>query len=160
MGTWRVAVPLVSHRWRKPLAFAGALLATAAIGVAPAAADNGKVLVFTGTAGTTNPVSTTAANAISALGTANSFTVDTTSSAADINATKLAGYKAVVFVNSAGDVLHTPGEAALPSYVRSGGGFVGVGETALLEQGNAFFDQLIGLTGAQRTSGTPTTAPE
>src|SRR3954447_18017824 len=93
MGIWRGL--------RKPLAFAGALLATAAIGVAPAAADNGKVLVFTGTAGTANPVSTTAANAISALGTANNFTVDTTSSAADINATKLAGYKAVVFVNSA-----------------------------------------------------------
>src|SRR3954454_18783284 len=143
MGTWRGL--------RKPVAFAGALLATAAIGVAPAAADNGKVLVFTGTAGTTNPVSTTAANAISALGTANSFTVDTTSSAADINATKLAGYKAVVFVNSSGDVLDSAGESALQSYVQGGGGFVGIGETALLEQGNTFFDTLIGLTGAART---------
>src|SRR3954454_3874672 len=160
MGTWRMAVPPVSHRVRKPLAFAGALLASAAIGVAPAAADNGKVLVFTGTAGTANPVSTTAANAISALGTANSFTVDTTSNAADINATKLAGYKAVVFVNSAGDVLDTTSESALQSYVQNGGGFVGVGETAMLEQGNALFDQLIRLTGAACASGTRTAAPE
>jgi glucose/arabinose dehydrogenase len=136
------------------------MLATAAIGVAPAAADNGKVLVFTGTAGAANPVSTTAANEIAALGAANNLTVDTTSSAADINAGKLAGYKAVVFVNSAGDVLDTPGESALQSYVQNGGGFVGIGQTAMLEEGNAFFDQLIGLTGAQRTTGTPTTGAE
>ncbi len=136
---------------RTPLAVAGSLLVTAAIGVAPAMADNGKVLVFTGTAGTANPVSATAASAITALGTANSFTVDTSSSAADINATKLAGYKAVVFVNSSGDVLDTAGETALQSYVQGGGGFVGIGETASLEQGNTFFDTLIGLTGASRT---------
>src|SRR4051812_38349860 len=152
MGIWRGL--------RNPVGWGGRCPPPAGIGVARAPADNGKVLVFTGTAGTANPVSTTAANAISALGTANSFTVDTTSNAADINATKLAGYKAVVFVNSAGDVLDTTSESALQSYVQNGGGFVGVGETALLEQGNAFFDQLIGLTGAQRTSGTPTTAPE
>src|SRR4051794_5506458 len=149
MGFWRAAVP---QQARKPLAVVGALLATATIGAAPAMADNGKVLVFTGTAGTANPVSTTAASAISALGAANSFTVDTTSAAADINATKLAGYKAVVFVNSSGDVLDTAGESALQSYVQNGGGFVGIGETALLEQGNAFFDTLIGLTGAARTA--------
>src|SRR3954469_6723360 len=160
MGTWRMAVPPVSHRLRKPLAFAGALLASAAIGVAPAAADNGKVLVFTGTAGTANPVSTTAANAISALGAANNFTVDTSSTAGDINATKLAGYRAVVFVNSAGDVLDATGESALQSYVQNGGGFVGIGETATLEQGNPFFDTLIGLTGAARTAGAPVTSAQ
>src|SRR4051812_9474160 len=160
MKPWGRAAPPVSHRLRKPLAFAGALLASAAIGVAPAAADNGKVLVFTGTAGTANPVSTTAANAISALGAANNFTVDTSSAAADINATKLAGYKAVVFVNSAGDVLDAAGESALQSYVQNGGGFVGIGETATLEQGNPFFDTLIGLTGAARTAGAATTSSQ
>src|SRR3954470_9972319 len=121
MGTWRGL--------RKPVGFGGALLAPAAIGVAPASADAGKVLVFTGTAGTANPVSTDAASAITALGAANDFTVDTTAAAADINATKLAGYRAVVFVNSSGDALDTAGEAALQSYVQSGGGFVGIGET-------------------------------
>ncbi|HEY6889389.1 MAG TPA: ThuA domain-containing protein, partial [Solirubrobacter sp.] len=88
------------------------------------------------------------------------FTVDTTAAATDINATKLAGYRAVVFVNSSGDVLDTAGESALQSYVQNGGGFVGIGETALLEQGNAFFDQLIGLTGAARTAGAPTTSAQ
>ncbi|MDA0161185.1 ThuA domain-containing protein [Solirubrobacter ginsenosidimutans] len=118
------------------------------------------MLVFTGTAGTANPVSADAANAIKALGTTNNFTVDTTAAATDINATKLAGYRAVVFVNSSGDVLDTAGESALQSYVQNGGGFVGIGETALLEQGNAFFDQLIGLTGAARTAGAATTSSQ
>jgi glucose/arabinose dehydrogenase len=160
MGMSRVALPPVSWRVRKSLAFAGAMLATAAIGVAPAAADAGKVLVFTGTAGTANPVSADATAAITALGAANDFTVDTTAAAADINATKLAGYRAVVFVNSSGDALDATGESALQSYVQTGGGFVGIGETALLEQGNAFFDTLIGLTGAARTTGAAVASSE
>ena len=47
-------------RWRAPLraalAAAGACASTALLGAAPASADAGKVLVFTGTAGTANPV--------------------------------------------------------------------------------------------------------
>jgi glucose/arabinose dehydrogenase len=148
-----VALPPVSRSARQWLAFIVVLLATAVIGVPSAVADAGKVLVFTGTAGTANPVSADAATAIAALGTANDFTVDTTAAAADINTTKLAGYRAVVFVNSAGDALDSAGESALQAYVQSGGGFVGIGETALLEQGKSFFDTLIGLTGAARTTG-------
>ena len=56
------------------------------------------------------------------------------------------------FVNSAGDVLDAAQETDLQSYVKGGGGFVGIGETAKLEEGNAFFDTLIGLTGAPRTT--------
>src|SRR4051794_9275812 len=132
---------------------AGLLLA------APAHADAGKVLVFTGTAGSPNASSADVASAISALGASNNFSVDTSSSAADINAANLAGYRAVVFVNSSGDVLPAAGETDLTSYVNNGGGFVGIGETALLEQGGAaFFNTLIGLTGATRATGAPTTS--
>jgi type 1 glutamine amidotransferase len=137
-----------------------AVAATTAIGVAPAAANAGKVLVFTGSAGTANPASATAATAIQALGTANDFTVDSTADATKISAANLAGYRAVVFVNSAGDVLNDAQQADLQSYVQGGGGFVGIGETALLEQGNAFFDTLIGLTGAARTAGAATTSSQ
>src|SRR5699024_1046835 len=128
MGICRSAGPSASPIVRRSLAFAGALLATAAIGVAPAAADAGKVLVFTGTADTANPVSAAAASAIAALGTANDFTVDTSANAADISAGNLAGYRAVVFVNSSGDVLNAAQESALEAYVQGGGGFVGIGE--------------------------------
>src|SRR4051795_9350211 len=144
---------------RSIVAFLGALLAVLALSAAPALANAGKVLVFTGTAGTANASSADVAAAITALGTANDFTVDTTSAVTDINAAKLAGYRSVVFVNSSGDVLDAPAETALTDYVNNGGGFVGIGETALLEQGGApFFNTLIGLTGAARTTGTATSS--
>src|SRR5262249_2473046 len=100
------------------------------------------------------------ASALQSLGTTGQYTADVTSSAADINATKLADYKAVVFVNSSGDVLDSAGETALQNYVNTGGGFVGIGETALLEQGgNTFFNTLLGL-GATRTTGTATSSKQ
>ena len=53
-----------------------------------------------------------------------------------------------MFVHSSGNVLDAAQETALQDYVNSGGGFVGIGETALLEQGGAaFFNTLIGLAG-------------
>ena len=75
----------------------------ALVGAAPAAADAGKVLVFTGTAGTAErrharpppPRSTRSA-------AANDFTVDATATRRSINAAKLAGYRAVVFVQLVG----------------------------------------------------------
>src|SRR3954468_24926091 len=147
-GVWRRA-------WRVSLA----VLICALGAAAPAHANAGKVLVFTGTAGTPNASSADVASAVTALGAANDFTVDTTSAVTDINATKLAGYRSVVFVNSSGDALDAPAETALTDYVNTGGGFVGIGETALLEQGGAaFFNTLIGLTGAARTTGAPTTS--
>ena len=76
---------------------------TALIGAAPAPADAGKVLVFTGTAGTAStPPPRTRPSAIQALGAANDFTVDVTTDATKINAANLAGYRAVVFVQLRG----------------------------------------------------------
>ena len=138
---------------RAGLALVAALVVSLAFGAASAAADAGKVLVFTGTAGTPNEASATAATAMQAAGTAGDYTVDVTADATMIATANLAGYRAVVFVNSAGDVLSAEQEAALQAYVQDGGGFVGIGETAKLEEGgNEFFDTLIGLTGASRTS--------
>ena len=62
----------------------------------------------------------------------------------------------MVFVHSAGDVLDAAQETALQDYVQDGGGFVGIGESALLEQGGAaFFNTLTGLAAA-RITGTGT----
>src|SRR3954468_9128242 len=148
-----------TRAWRAWTATLLGITAFAVLGTAPAMANAGKVLVFTGTAGTPNASSADVASAVTALGAANDFTVDTTSAVTDINATKLAGYRSVVFVNSSGDALDAPAETALTDYVNTGGGFVGIGETALLEQGGAaFFNTLIGLTGAARATGAPTTS--
>ena len=136
------------------------MTAALALSAAPALASTAKVLVFTGTAGTPNASSGDIASAIQAQGEEGKFTADVTSNAADINADKLAGYKAVVFVHSSGDVLNGEQEAALQEFVNSGGGFVGLGETALLEQGgNAYFNTLLGLS-AQRVTGQPTTSKQ
>src|SRR4051794_15975854 len=142
----------VARAARALLALLGALVATLALSTAPALADAGKILVFTGSAGAPNASSADAVTAIKALGTANDFTVDSTAAAAQINAANLAGYRAVVFVNSAGDVLDAAGETALQDYVQNGGGYVGIGESALLEQGGAaFFNTLTGLAAARIT---------
>ena len=128
------------------------------LGAASAWAQAGKVLVFTGTAGTQNAASANALSALQAAGTAGGYTVDTTADAAQITAANLATYRAVVFVNSAGDVLNAAQETDLASYVNGGGGFVGVGETAKLEEGNAAFDTLLGLTGTPRTTAASATS--
>ena len=137
---------------RSLLAAVAACLACAA----PASADAGKVLVFTGTAGPANAASAPAAAAVQALGAANGFTVDVTSEATAISTASLSQYRAVAFVHSAGNVLDGGQQAALQDYVVAGGGFVGVGETAKLEEGEAFFDTLIGLKGEIRTTASST----
>ena len=157
MGRCMAARPLRSdptRKWRSLVACLGALIVTAVLGSTPAlAASTGKVLVFTGTAGTLSSGSADAATAIQTLGAANNFTADTTADATQINAANLANYRAVVFVNSSGDVLNASEETDLQNYVQNGGGFVGIGQTAMLEQGGAaFFNTLIGLTGNPRVT--------
>jgi len=147
----------LSRAW---LAFLAAVVVLGIFGAAPALADNGKVLVFTGTAGSPNPASAPAAAEIQALGTANDFSVDVTSDATQINTANLKNYRTVVFVNSSGDVLNAAEQADLQAYVQGGGGWFGIGESAMLEQGNTFFDQLIGLTGNPRVSGTGTSSAQ
>src|SRR3954451_10843336 len=162
MGMWLTARPSQRLRVarRALAALATTLLASAALGVSAASADAGKVLVFTGTAGTANPSTAAAATAIQTLAAANDFTATVSSNAADISDANLANYRAVVFVNSQGDVLGGAQETALQNYVQQGGGFVGIGETALLEQGGAdFFNTLIGLAAA-RVTGTATTGAQ
>src|SRR5262249_21174722 len=105
---WRMSSRTCRRACRASLGILGGVLASAALATAPAHANAGKVLVFTGTAGTPNAASGDVATAITALGTANDFTVDTTSSVADINGANLAGYRSVVFVNSSGNVLDAP----------------------------------------------------
>jgi type 1 glutamine amidotransferase len=137
-----------------------ALLAFLAFVASPAAANAGKVLVFTGTAGEPNASSGAVASALQALATANDFTADVTSSAAQITAANLANYRAVVVVNSSGNVLDASQETALQDFVEDGGGFVGIGESALFEyDGKPWFNTLLGLSG-ERITGTGTTSAQ
>jgi hypothetical protein len=156
MGMVMAAPPLISNKRRRALraclGFVAAVAVCSLVNVAPAAASVGKVLVFTGTAGTPNSANAAAVSTLQANAAAGNYTVDVTDDPNQITSANLANYRAVVFVNSAGNVLTEAQENALQGYVEGGGGFVGIGETAKLEEGVGFFDTLIGLTGAQRTS--------
>jgi glucose/arabinose dehydrogenase/type 1 glutamine amidotransferase len=116
---------------------------------ATAQAQSVKVLVFHGPPDATSAAGT---DAIKALGTANDFGVDEATAATDINPTNLEKYRAVVFLNTAGDLLNAEQEAALQQFVQAGNGFLGIGSAAQGESGT-FFD---GLIGARPTAGSPT----
>ena len=117
-------------------------LACVLIGAASAQAQAPvKVLVFHGP-----PDATTTAGvaALEQLGAANDFDVDATADATQIAEDNLAGYRAVVFLNTAGNLLDANQEGALQGFVEAGGGFLGIGSAAQGEMNTTFFDGLIG----------------
>ncbi|UCM89415.1 ThuA domain-containing protein [Streptomyces marincola] len=86
--------------------------------------------------------------AIEALGAegpaAEHFAVDVTSDPADFTTAGLLDYNAVVFLSTDGAVLNANQEAALQTYVRLGGGFVGIHDAALAQPESEWFTGLIG----------------
>ena len=129
-----------SKRWLCMLAvaMAGALTGAAQANAAPA-----RVLVFNpGTAG--HPEVGPGVQAISDLGRTGGYAVDATTRTSDFNGANLARYRAVVFLNTAGNRLNGEQEGALADFMERGGGFVGIGTAAESEPGTALLDDLIG----------------
>src|SRR6266567_5799826 len=86
-----------------------------------------KVLVFSATAGYRHASITNGIALIQMLGTTNNFAVDTTEDATWFTDANLAQYKAVIFLNTTGDVLtNAQQQGALQHYLEAGGGWVGV----------------------------------
>ncbi|WP_443059985.1 ThuA domain-containing protein [Streptomyces sp. NBC_00467] len=128
-----------------------ALLATLALGLAgavtvpaTAAAADYDVLVFSKTAGFRHDSIPAGIDAVRSLGTADNFSVTATEDSAAFTAANLAGYEAVVFLNTTGDVLGDAQQNALQSYVDAGGGFLGVHAAADTEYGWPHYEQLVG----------------
>ncbi|MCG5218698.1 ThuA domain-containing protein, partial [Streptosporangium sp. KLBMP 9127] len=124
------------------IAMAAALVATSA--PAHAADPAYQVLVFSKTAGFRHDSIPAGIEAIRNLGTANNFTVTATEDSGAFTPANLAGYKAVVFLSTTGDVLNGTQEAALQSYVDGGGGYVGVHAAADTEYGWPYYEKLAG----------------
>lgn len=83
-------------------------------------------LVFARSAGFAHPSIPSAVAAIENLGQKGGFDVTATTDPDMFNATELAKYDAVVFVNTTGNVLPLARQrSALESYIRAGGGWVG-----------------------------------
>ncbi|MEV0134028.1 ThuA domain-containing protein [Dactylosporangium sp. NPDC050688] len=134
---------------RRLLAGASAVLALAAGSLAaaqPASAADAPydVLVFSKTAGFRHDSIPAGIQAIRDLGAANNFTVTATEDAAAFTAANLAQYETVVFLSTTGDVLNTTQQAAFESYIRAGGGYVGIHSAADTEYDWSFYGTLVG----------------
>ena len=114
-----------------------------------------RVLVFTRTTGFRHASIPTGIATIRELGAAGGFAVTATEDPAALRPDGLAGYRAVVFLSTSGDVLDPAGRAALEAYVRGGGGFVGVHSAADTEYDWPFYGELVGA----RFAGHPAVQP-
>jgi type 1 glutamine amidotransferase len=102
------------------------------------------VLVFSKTSGFRHGSIEAGLEAIRQLGVANGFGVDATEDAAAFTASQLAGYDAVVFLSTTGEVLGPDQQAAFEDYIRSGGGYVGIHSAADTEYDWAWYGGLVG----------------
>ncbi|RCG28583.1 DUF1080 domain-containing protein [Sphaerisporangium album] len=133
---------------RRLLAGVGAAIALAACTFFPTAAEAADapydVLVFSKTAGFRHDSIPNGIQAIRDLGAAGSFTVTATEDANAFTTANLAQYEAVVFLSTTGDVLNPTQQTAFESYIRGGGGYVGVHAAADTEYDWPFYGQLAG----------------
>ncbi|NKB71086.1 MAG: carbohydrate-binding protein [Candidatus Latescibacteria bacterium] len=103
-----------------------------------------KVLVFSKTAGFRHDSIADGIAAIEALGRDAGFAVEATEDAGRFNDAGLAPYRAVVFLNTTGNILNSDQEAAFQRYIRGGGGYMGVHAAADSEYDWAWYGDLLG----------------
>ncbi|MGW4226814.1 ThuA domain-containing protein [Streptomyces bauhiniae] len=131
------------------------LLTTTALGAAlllgcltgPAAAqptETGRVLVFSKTAGFRHDSIPDGIAAMQQLGATDGLTVDATEDATAFTTRNLRRYDAVVFLSTTGDVLNSAQQRAFESYIRQGGGYVGIHAAADTEYDWPFYGGLAG----------------
>ncbi len=95
--------------------------------------------------------------AIRDLGKQLRFTVQVTDDPQKFDAEHLAQYRAVVFLNTSGDVLTDDQQAAFEEYYHAGGGFVGVGSAVETELDWPFFTEVLGTRATSQTDVQPGT---
>lgn len=91
---------------------------------------NPRVLVFTRTTGFRHGSIPAGVEALRLLGGQLGFEVEHTEAASRFTPDGLAGIAAVVFLNTTGDVLDEPQQAAFEAFIGAGGGYVGVHSAA------------------------------
>ena len=85
------------------------------------------------------------------------MTVDVTTDAAAFTAANLANYRAVMFLNTSGDVLDDTQQTAFENYFRAGGGFLGTGSAIETEPSWPFMTNILGTRSTTRTDATQAT---
>ncbi|MEA2762845.1 MAG: cytochrome c, partial [Gemmatimonadaceae bacterium] len=120
------------------------LLASLCVPVAARSQDSSRVLVFSKTAGFRHSSIPNGIAAIRKLGQENGFAVDATEDAGAFTSKNLARYRAVVFLNTTGDVLDAPQQDDFERYIQAGGGYVGVHSATDTEYDWPWYGRLAG----------------
>ena len=120
-----------------------ALLASLSIPV-DTRAQEPRVLVFSKTAGYRHSSIPNGIAAVRKLAQQNGFAVDATEDAGAFTERNLARYRAVVFLNTTGDVLDAAQQDDLERYIQAGGGYVGVHSATDTEYEWAWYGRLAG----------------
>src|SRR6478752_10023942 len=103
-----------------------------------------RVLVFSKTAGFRHSSIGVGLAAIRKLGQENGFSVDATEDASAFTSKNLARYRAVVFLNTTGDVLDPAQQDDFERYIQAGGGYVGIHSATDTEYDWPWYGRLAG----------------
>ena len=110
----------------------------------PSPTAHPRILVFTRTAAFRHDAIPDALAAVRRLGEARGLFVDATEDATVFTDGSLAGYSAVVFLLTSGDVLTDDQQTAFERYIRAGGGYAGVHSASDSEYDWAWYGDLVG----------------
>jgi len=119
------------------------LLASLSVPVT-AHSQESRVLVFSKTAGYRHSSIGVGLAAIRKLGQENGFAVDATEDAAVFTSKNLGRYRAVVFLNTTGDVLDAAQQDDFERYIQAGGGYVGIHSATDTEYDWPWYGRLAG----------------
>lgn len=108
------------------------------------ARESPRLLVFTKTAGFRHESIPAGIDAVRKIARESGFEPNFTEEASAFEASALQRYRAVMFLNTSGDVLNANQQAAFEEYIKQGGGFVGVHAAADTEHDWEWYGQLIG----------------
>ncbi len=117
---------------------------TAAAQVPNSNGNQFRVLVFTKASAGQHASTAAGVAAINQLGKQHRFTVQVTADARKFDEAHLKQYRAVVFLNTSGDVLNAAQQAAFERYFFDGGGFVGIHAAIETEPDWGFLTDIIG----------------
>lgn len=109
-----------------------------------AAAPPSRVLIFSKTAGFRHDSIPVAVTALREIARRQSLDADTSEDASVFAPVRLQRYRAVIFVNTTGDILDPEQQRALEGFIRAGGGFMGVHAAADTEYDWPWYGELVG----------------
>jgi type 1 glutamine amidotransferase len=111
---------------------------------APLDVEPARALVFSRTTGFRHASIPAGIVAIESIGAAHALEVEATEDPAAFTAANLARFRVVIFLNTTGDVLDAPQQAAFEQYITAGGGFAGVHSAADTEYAWPWYGDLVG----------------